>query len=117
MPFMYPLTDAHVHPDYSLNSTGTIEEFCDRALELGLAEIIFTTHVNTNPKLPDSSVMIIDGKRLPTSVDSIKRYADDVWSAREKYYGLGLMVKCGVEVDFFPEISVRSVTFDFWLRC
>ncbi len=102
---MYPMTDAHVHPDFSIDSKGSIEEYCNRALELGLVEIIFTTHVNTNPNFPDRSMMLVDGRRVPTSVDSIKRYADDVWSAREKYYEIGLMVKCGVEVDFFPEIS------------
>jgi histidinol-phosphatase (PHP family) len=105
MSFMSPLTDAHVHPDFSIDSMGSIEEYCNRAIELELVEIIFTTHVNTNPNFPDRSRMLVDGECVPTTVDSIRRYADAVWSAREQYYELGLMVKCGVEVDFFPEIS------------
>ena len=41
--------DYHVHPDYSLDATGTIDEYCDRALELGLKQICFTTHYDSDP--------------------------------------------------------------------
>jgi histidinol-phosphatase (PHP family) len=100
MPFTFPLTDAHVHPDFSIDAKGTVTEYCDRALEIGLSEIIFATHVDTDPMFPDENVMVIDGERVPTSVDAIKRYADVVWRAKEKFYDLGLYVKCGVEVGF-----------------
>lgn len=105
MPFQFPLTDAHVHPDFSIDAKGSIEDYCQRALSLGLAEIIFTTHFDTNPDYPEECEMVVDGKRVETSADAVMRYADAVWEAREKYYPLGLMVKCGVEVDFYPEIN------------
>ena len=63
MPFMFPLTDAHVHPDFSIDAKGTVTEYCDRALEIGLSEIIFATHVDTDPLFPDENVMVIDGER------------------------------------------------------
>lgn len=105
MAFRFPLTDAHVHPDFSTDAEGSVEEYCDRALDLGLAELIFTTHVDTDPKYPDENVMLIDGKTVKTGVDSLTRYAETIWKAKEKYYNLGLMVKCGVEVSFFPELD------------
>jgi len=107
MPFQFPLTDAHVHPDFSIDAEGSIEDYCERALEIGLAEIIFTTHYDTNPKFPEESVMVVDGEQVQVSEDAVKRYAEAVWSAREKYYHLGLMVKCGIEVDFYPGIDEK----------
>ena len=105
MAFMYPLTDAHVHPDFSIDAKGSVDEFCQKALEIGLSEIIFTTHVDTNPSYPHENEMLVDGKRIPTGVDAINRYADAVWKAKEKYYDLGLMVKCGVEISFYPGLD------------
>lgn len=107
MPFSFPQTDAHVHPDFSIDAKGSIEEYCGRALSIGLHEIIFTTHIDTNRKYPDECEMVIDGKHVKTDEDAIKQYAEAVISAKQKYYPLGLMVKCGVEVDFFPELDER----------
>jgi len=104
MPYNYPLTDAHVHPDYSIDASGTLEDYCMRAMQLGLAEIIFTPHFDVNPDYPDQSLIVIDGKRVPTSRGALLRYAEDVWKVKEKYYELGLMVKCGVEVDYFKGV-------------
>lgn len=105
MGFAFPLTDAHVHPDFSIDAEGSVEEYCIRALELGLAEIVFTTHVDTNGAYPHENEMLVDGRRVPTGVDALKRYAEVVWTAKERYHDLGLMVKCGVEIDFFPELD------------
>jgi histidinol-phosphatase (PHP family) len=105
MPFMFPQTDAHVHPDFSIDAEGSIDEYCDRALEIGLSEIIFATHVDTNKLYPHETEMVVDGVRVLTGRDSVLKYADAVWRAKEKYYDLGLMVKCGVEIDFYPELD------------
>jgi histidinol-phosphatase (PHP family) len=105
MPFNFPLTDAHVHPDFSADASGSIDEYCTRALQIGLTEIIFTTHIQTNPKYPHENVMVVDGEQVPTSRESIMKYAESVWEARERYYNLGLMVKCGAEIDFYTEVS------------
>jgi len=107
MPFQYPQTDAHVHPDFSIDAKGSLADYCERALEIGLHEIIFTTHIDTNGKYPDENQMVVDGKRIDISAEGIKRYAEEVWKAKEKYYDIGLMVKCGVEVDFYPGIDEK----------
>jgi len=98
--------DWHVHPDYSLDATGTIDEYCQRALELGIKEICFTTHYDSDPFRKDEDpFMRIDGKIVPLSEDSVKRYIADVKRAGEKYNPFGLSVKAGLEVDYAPHIE------------
>ena len=47
------LPDYHVHPDFSFDAKGTIDEFCETAIKKGLTEICFTTHYDTDPRLPE----------------------------------------------------------------
>jgi len=98
--------DCHVHPDYSLDATGTIDEYCQRALELGIKEICFTTHYDSDPfRKEEDPFMQIDGKIVPLSEESVKRYIEDVKRADEKYSPQGLSVKVGLEVDYAPHIE------------
>jgi len=98
--------DYHVHPDYSLDAVGTIEQYCRRALELGLKEICFTTHYDSDPFRKDEDpFMRIEGEIVPLSEDNVKRYIEDVKKAGEKYSSLGLSVKVGLEVDYAPHIE------------
>ncbi len=81
------LSDYHCHCDYSIDAVGTIDQFCEAALQRGLAELCFTTHWDTNPLTgsPDN-VIRIGGERKPTVPDNLAPYVDDVLRAREKYY-------------------------------
>ena len=100
--------DYHIHPDYSLDATGTIDQYCRRALELGLKEICFTTHYDSDPFRKDiDPFMRIDGKIVPLSEDSVKRYIEDVKRADEKFSTQGLSVKAGLEVDYAPHIQEK----------
>ena len=99
-------SDCHVHPDYSLDATGTIDQYCQRALELGLKEICFTTHYDTDPVRKDEDrFMRIDGKIVPLSEGNVKRYIEDVKRANKIYSPKGLSVKAGLEVDYAPHIE------------
>jgi histidinol-phosphatase (PHP family) len=99
-------SDYHVHPDYSLDATGTIDQYCQRALELGLKEICFTTHYDTDPVRKDEDpFMRIDGKIVPLSEGNVKRYIEDVRRANKIYRPEGLSVKAGLEVDYAPHIE------------
>ncbi|MEW6014211.1 MAG: histidinol-phosphatase [Candidatus Zixiibacteriota bacterium] len=116
------LADYHIHPDYSIDATGTIEEYCATALEKNLVEICFTTHYDSNPRGPEGErVMRVDGKSLPLSIETVQRYYDDVRAAQEKYFPLGLEVKCGIEVGYWegceePIASLfRKFPFDYRL--
>jgi histidinol-phosphatase (PHP family) len=99
-------SDYHVHPDYSLDATGTIDQYCQRALELGLKEICFTTHYDTDPVRKDEDpFMRIDRKIVPLSEKNVKRYIEDVRRANKIYRPEGLSVKAGLEVDYAPHIE------------
>lgn len=41
--------DYHIHTDNSFDSRAKMEDYCQRALELGLAEIAFMEHYDLNP--------------------------------------------------------------------
>ncbi len=98
-----PIADYHVHSDFSIDAVGSVDEFCESALKKGLVEICFTTHYDTNPAAPyDDSRIRIDGKIIPLSVEAMGRYVEAIADAHEKYYSQGLVVKCGIEVGYYP---------------
>src|SRR3972149_140557 len=74
------LSDMHCHCDFSIDALGTIEEYCDAALERGLAEICFTTHYDANPRSEDgkASFISVGGKRKPATIDNLVPYVEHV---------------------------------------
>jgi len=109
------LVDCHVHSDYSIDATGSIAEFCDRALKLGLREICFTQHYDLEP-LERARV---NGRLVPMDSDWLDYYLDDVEKARDAYKGTGLKIKFGVEVGcsrrYLKEIeqTLKQYSFDY----
>ena len=98
--------DYHVHPDYSKDATGSIDEYCQRALELGLREICFTTHYDCDPDRRDIDPFIrIDGQIVPLSEEAVKTYTQDVRRADGRFRPRGLSVKAGLEVDYAPQLE------------
>ncbi|MCJ7577407.1 MAG: histidinol-phosphatase [candidate division Zixibacteria bacterium] len=105
---MESFSDYHVHPDYSLDASGTIDQYCQKALELDLKEICFTTHYDTDPVRKDEDpFMRIDGKIVPLSEENVERYIENVRRANKIYSPMGLSVKAGLEVDYAPHIEER----------
>lgn len=97
------VADYHIHPDFSFDASGSIDEYCQAALSKGLSEICFTTHYDINPAISDKERMIrIKGEMVPHSVENMQIYRDACNDAHDKYYELGLSVKCGVEFAYFP---------------
>jgi histidinol-phosphatase (PHP family) len=100
------LSDFHVHPDYSLDAKGTLDEYCQRAIEIGLKRICFTTHYDTDPERKEIDYFFrVDGKIVPLTPQVVNRYLDDVNRAKRKYTPLGLEVLSGLEVDYAPHIE------------
>ncbi|MCX6834776.1 MAG: histidinol-phosphatase HisJ family protein [candidate division Zixibacteria bacterium] len=97
------LTDYHCHCDYSIDAYGTIDEYCEAALQRGLAEICFTTHWDTNSvSSGQDNVIRIGGQSRPTVPDNLAPYVDDVLRARESSAPRGLSVVLGVEFGWYP---------------
>ncbi|KPL04611.1 MAG: hypothetical protein AMJ90_00130 [candidate division Zixibacteria bacterium SM23_73_2] len=99
-------SDFHVHPDYSKDASGSVDEYCQKALELGLKRICFTTHYDTDPQRKKIDYfMRVDGKLKLLSFEVVKRYIDDVKVAKSKYLSSGLEVYVGLEVDYALHIE------------
>jgi len=120
---MQPLTcgaisDHHIHPDYSFDAEGSIDDFCRAALLVGLREICFTTHYDADPaRIEREGYMVIDGRRERLSADCVRTYLDDVKRAYVEYGPLGLTVKAGIEFGYFNgcEKSLGEVQSTFRL--
>jgi len=114
------LVDYHVHPDYSIDATGKILDYCKKAIELGLKEICFTTHVDLDPvrKEIDDKVRV-DSKIMEMRSEWPEYYLEEIQHARSIFAGKGLKVKAGVEVDYQPHLEedigviINKYDFDF----
>jgi histidinol-phosphatase (PHP family) len=97
------MADYHIHPDFSIDAVGSVDEYCQAALDKGLAEICFTTHYDSNPSGAElERVMRIEGKIVPLSFDAVGKYVDTVRCAQDIYFPKGLAVSCGIEVGYYP---------------
>lgn len=115
----YSLADFHVHPDFSFDAEGSVDEYCQAAMRMGLGEICFTTHYDSNPVVAEKDRCIkVNGQMLPASIDNLKPYVDAVFEAAEKYYPP--IVRCGIEVGYYPgcedEISRLFKKYPFYYR-
>ncbi|MBK7141268.1 MAG: histidinol-phosphatase HisJ family protein [bacterium] len=109
------LSDFHVHCDYSIDASGTIEEYCEAALERGLAEICFTTHYDSNPRSDGFANYIrIGGEKKPATPENLAPYVNDVMAAQEKFYPLGLSVKLGLEFGWYPHCEEKVTRIKEW---
>ncbi len=100
---LMPLADYHIHPDFSFDAKGSLDQYCVAAIKSGLTEICFTTHYDTDPRCPENHrKMRVNGKAVPISIDNIGAYVTAVAKAADKYIGHELLVQCGLEVGYYP---------------
>lgn len=111
--------DYHAHPYYSLDAEGTVDNYCEQALSVGLSEIGFAPHLEL-----DSYRKALDDKvRIGNEIVSMRSgwlctFIQDVSSAREKY---PIQIRAGVEVGYDESIedelreTLERYPFDFCL--
>jgi histidinol-phosphatase (PHP family) len=100
------LLDYHVHPDYSIDARGTIQEYCRTALEIGINEICFTTHYDILPNRREIDGYVRrQGDYIPTTDNWLPEYLSEIEAVRITYAGQGLTVKAGLEVDYHPVVE------------
>ncbi len=101
------LIDYHIHPNYSLDASGAVEEFCKSATRIGLEEIAFTTHVDTNPETDDYFVLV-DGKKVDVRSNYwLEHYEAIVREVGTKYEQQDLTVRLGAEIDLYPGVAAN----------
>ena len=93
-----PLVDYHCHTRYSGDGRGEIRELCARAVEMGLAEIAVTEHVDTDPT--DPCYDFYDHEAV----------ASDIAACREEFAGR-LVIRHGIEIDYQPAFHDAAVDF------
>ncbi len=102
-------SDFHVHPDYSIDAAGTVRQYCDRALEIGLESICFTTHYDSNPRRMEADgYWRRNGKRVRFDDDLVGQYIGDIDRASDFYRQFGLMIFRGLEIDYFPGVEEEA---------
>ncbi|MGD9396417.1 MAG: histidinol-phosphatase HisJ family protein [Candidatus Thorarchaeota archaeon] len=96
--------DYHIHPNYSIDAEGEVDEFCKAALEVGLREIAFTTHLDTD-RVAEDCYVNVRGKRVDIASSTwFEDYEATIRTAEDFYKEKGLQVLLGVEVDCFPGV-------------
>ncbi|OGC42621.1 hypothetical protein A2Y85_08310 [candidate division WOR-3 bacterium RBG_13_43_14] len=103
------LVDYHIHTAHSTDAKNTLAEYCERALEIGLAQICFTNHCELDKERNDNFIVFND-QRQPIDQKGIERLFNDINRGREQYEQNGLDVRIGIEIGFFPGIE-RQVDF------
>jgi histidinol-phosphatase (PHP family) len=106
------MVDYHVHPDFSPDAGGSIEEFCARAVEIGLDEICFTTHYEPDPARSDIEEVRVNGLAQPVDSDWPNAYFAALRNAAAKSPGLAVLA--GVEVGYEP--GLEGIISDFLCR-
>lgn len=111
-------TDYHIHPDYSIDASPTpIREYCYRAVELGLSEICFTTHVEVDPVRNDKdNFVIVNGERVSVFDEAwLDSYIFEITQAQKEFKTENLQVKAGIEVGYCPgtEHVIEKITTNY----
>ncbi|UCE10316.1 MAG: histidinol-phosphatase HisJ family protein [Candidatus Thorarchaeota archaeon] len=102
---MRVMIDYHVHPNYSLDAEGSLEEYCEVATRKGLREIAFTTHLDSDPATDDCFV-IVEGRRIDVQSGYwLEHYEASVAEVADEYRERGIEVRLGVEVDIYPGVA------------
>lgn len=105
--------DYHIHTNHSIDSMANMEDYCVRAIELGIQEICFTDHV-------DYDVFgTKEGIPQPQTI-SYKDFFNDVNHLKTKYrdnLNIKIGVEFGVQLHTIPQYfeDVKHHHFDFIL--
>lgn len=111
--------DYHIHPNYSIDAEGEVEDFCKAALDVGLKEIAFTTHLDSD-RAGEDHFVTVKGKMVDIESSVwFEDYESTIRLAGDHYREQGLQVLLGIEVDCFPGVQDSlperffSTDFDF----
>lgn len=106
------IADYHMHTNFSVDSKVLMEEYCAKAISIGIEEICFTDHVDHG--IEDMNNL---GKY---QVVYYPKYFEKIAQLQEKYKGV-LKIKAGIEfgvqlhnIDLFNE-DFKRWNFDFVL--
>src|SRR5690554_5187419 len=111
-------TDYHVHPNYSIDASPvSIKEYCYRAIELGLVDICFTTHLELDSVRKDiDNFVVLNGEKVSVyNYAWLDNYFYEITQAREEFRADGLKVKAGIEIGYCrdAEKDIEEITDNY----
>jgi histidinol-phosphatase (PHP family) len=114
------MIDYHIHTNHSIDAEGELEDYCKKALSIGLKEICFTNHCELDPARNDSFICF-NGQRENFTNQGLLRLRDEVEKQKIKFQKSGLSIKFGIEVGYYKGIKpvlekiIDGVELDFIL--
>lgn len=114
------LVDYHIHSAHSIDARNSLNEYCERAIKIGLAQICFTNHCEIDRERNDNFI-VFDELRQPIDRPGIERLFNEMMRCRAQYRPDGLDVRIGIEIGFFPGIErqidtlTKDLAFDYVL--
>ena len=90
--------DYHVHSNLSVDAYDSVEVMCERAVDIGLTEIVFTEHYDTEPA--DEGYGFYDYEKSREAVERM-----------QNRFGDRLTVKLGIEVDYQTIFQAQIAEF------
>jgi len=114
------MIDYHIHTQHSIDAEGSISEYCERAVKLGLREICITNHCELDPLRNDSFIRF-NNHREPFTRENLLLLQDEVLREKTIFKNSGLDVKFGLEIGYYDGIESRvaelidDMSFDFLL--
>jgi histidinol-phosphatase (PHP family) len=118
----YLRTDYHVHPDYSIDASPfRIRDYCQKALELNLFEICFTTHTEFDPERREVDNFIVHNGEWVSVFNHtwLEGYFNEITRAQQEFRNTNLKIKAGIEIGYnrgcekHVEKIVNNYPFDF----
>jgi histidinol-phosphatase (PHP family) len=100
------MIDYHIHTEHSIDAQGSLKEYLERAISIGLKEICITNHCELDP-LRDDNLIRFNGEVEPISYSGLERLQNEILSCRELYRKKGLNIKFGIEVGYFDGVEQR----------
>ncbi len=114
------MRDYHLHPGYSLDAEGSLEDYIKMAIKLNYQEIGFTPHLEISKKRKESDDFIKLGNRIvDMRSDWLSHYFSEVEKMKKKYKEI--KIKAGIEVGYYEEEEeeireiVKRYPFDYIL--
>lgn len=100
------MIDYHIHTNHSIDAEGELEEYCKRALSIGLEEICFTNHCELDPARDDSYICF-NGRREKFTRQGLLRLQDEILEQKRENRNSGLSIKFGIEIGYYKGIEPR----------
>lgn len=96
------MIDYHIHPGYSIDAENiSMIRYCEKAIEIGLVEICFTTHFECDPTRAHLDWFVRCQGQIISIMDNwMDAYFRDIAQCQRTFGPLGLQVKAGVEVGY-----------------